>query len=646
MTSDDDKTTGEDKSAPTPQQSAVTQGAPPVEERTLSAERRTATKGFFWRGASDGGKAKEAAAEKRARQARRRRRSGTLSAMSGLLSFVLVALVAGVFGLISARHVLHEPGPLRADKVVYLPPRSDALEIMSQLEREGVIDNQWLMNATILVERSALKPGEYQFKQAESIREIIDQLVAGRQLLHAITIPEGLTSEQIAARLRESDLLAGDILETPKEGALLPETYKVARGFPRSKLIAKMQEDQRKLIEQIWARRSPDLPFRTPYELVTLASIVEKETGKAEERPKVAAVFVNRLRKGMRLQSDPTIVYGLVGGKATLGRGILRSEIEKYTPYNTYAIDGLPPGPIANPGRAALEATANPAHTSDLYFVADGTGGHVFAPSLDQHNRNVQHWRQIERDSKAAAPDVDQAPPSETQPTAPPPAAPAPDPASGPGKDRRGAADGFGRFASLGDGDDFPPTLAMTPDGGAARRLAHFGPRGGLLAVEALGEPALGAEEVAALQPARAYATLAKLNAPPQGREYELEPAAAFAGDEGSAPGGGDYAELGADDGVASYPVSARMRAEQKARAARYNLATSGSDELPPEVLETRRVRVDDLAAAPGEPAAAQPRQQRRGAIDASQGTKLDPLLDKSWDLNSPKTVPGQLSLR
>ncbi len=164
-----------------------------------------------------------------------------------------------------------------------------------------------------------------------------------------------------------------------------------------------MQEDQRKLIEQIWARRSRDLPFRTPYELVTLASIVEKETGKAEERPHVAAVFVNRLRKGMRLQSDPTIVYGLVGGKATLGRGILRSELDKYTPYNTYIVDGLPPGPIANPGTRGARGRRQSRHSADLYFVADGTGGHVFAETLDQHNRNVQRWRQIEQDQKEKA---------------------------------------------------------------------------------------------------------------------------------------------------------------------------------------------------------------------------------------------------
>ena len=345
--------------------------------------------------------------------------------MSGFLSFILVAVVAGIFGLISARHVLNEPGPLRADKIVFLPPGSDTPEMLAQLEREGVIDNPLLLNATLFVEnkRGALKAGEYLFKQAVSLQEVMDELISGRQLLHAVTIPEGLTSEQIAQRLRESDILAGDILETPKEGALLPETYKVARGYPRTKLLAKMQEDQRKLIDQIWSRRSRDLPFRTPFELVTLASIVEKETGKAEERPHVAAVFVNRLRKGMRLQSDPTIVYGLVGGKATLGRGILRSELDKYTPYNTYMVDGLPPGPIANPGRAALEAVANPANSADLYFVADGTGGHVFAETLDQHNRNVQRWRHIEHDNKEkAAPDLDHPTPG-VAPPAPAPSA-------------------------------------------------------------------------------------------------------------------------------------------------------------------------------------------------------------------------------
>jgi UPF0755 protein len=329
---------------------------------------------------------------------RKKRRDGTLSAVSGFLSFLLLLLIAGAFGLIAAMHKLKEPGPLPAEKTVYIPPRSDMPEILAQLERENVIDSPALMNVALLVEgsRSKLRPGEYLFKQNVSLREVIDELVSGRQVLHSVTIPEGLTSEQIMQRLRDSDALDGDIKETPKEGSLLPETYRVARGFPRSKLIAKMQDDQRKLVEQIWARRARDLPVKTPYELVTLASIVEKETGLAAERPHVASVFVNRLRKGMRLQSDPTIVYGLVGGKATLGRGILRSELERWTAYNTYAIDGLPPGPIANPGEYALNAVAHPSKTNYLYFVAksaDPSAGHYFAATYADHKKNVARYR-------------------------------------------------------------------------------------------------------------------------------------------------------------------------------------------------------------------------------------------------------------
>jgi UPF0755 protein len=260
-------------------------------------------------------------------------------------------------------------------------------EIAALLKREGVIDQPLLFEIYALMnrQRGQLKAGEFLFKAGSSIDEAVDTLALGKAILHAITIPEGLTSEQIVARLRENDVLTGDVTEIPREGALLPDTYKFERGTTRQQLLNTMMAAQKQVLAQIWQRRSPDLPFKSPEELVILASIVEKETGRADERTRVAGVFLNRLAKRMKLQSDPTIVYGLVGGKGTLGRPILKSEIEKPTPYNTYAIEGLPPGPIANPGRAALEAAANPSRTKELYFVADGSGGHAFAETYEQH---------------------------------------------------------------------------------------------------------------------------------------------------------------------------------------------------------------------------------------------------------------------
>jgi len=221
---------------------------------------------------------------------------------------------------------------------------------------------------------------------------------------HAFTVAEGLTSDQAVQRLLENDVLAGNIREIPREGTLLPETYRFTRGTTREQMIQRMQQAARRSVQEIWDRRAPDLPIKSPEQLVVLASIIEKETGKPEERTRVAAVFVNRLRQKMKLQSDPTIIYGLVGGKGSLGRPIQRTEIEQPTPYNTYVIDGLPPGPIANPGRAALEAAANPARTKELYFVADGTGGHTFADTYDQHQRNVTKLRGIEQQQQQTAP--------------------------------------------------------------------------------------------------------------------------------------------------------------------------------------------------------------------------------------------------
>src|SRR5206468_3494850 len=203
---------------------------------------------------------------------------GRLAGCSGVLSFLLIACLAGVLALVGGLQRIREPGPLATDKVLFIAPGTDVPEIIAQLEREGVIDSPMMMNAALVIEgnRSKLKAGEYLFHQHASLRDVIDVVVNGRQILHAITIPEGLTSEQIVQRLKESDVLAGDLRELPKEGTLLPETYKVARGWSRSDLVRKMQDDQRRLVDQVWSRRAADLPLRTPHELVTLASIVEK----------------------------------------------------------------------------------------------------------------------------------------------------------------------------------------------------------------------------------------------------------------------------------------------------------------------------------------------------------------------------------
>jgi UPF0755 protein len=260
----------------------------------------------------------------------------------------------------------------------------------------------------VLKAREDLKAGEYEFKAHSSMRDVVATIVEGKVVAHQVSLPEGLTSQQIVARLLQDDILAGDIKEIPREGSLLPDTYNFARGISREQMIQRMQQAQQRLLREVWDHRSPDLPVKTPEQLVVLASLVEKETAKPDERSRVAAVFVNRLKQKMRLQSDPTIIYGLVGGKGTLGRPIMKSEIEQPTPYNTYVIDGLPPGPIANPGRASLEAAANPARTRELYFVADGTGGHVFAETYEQHQRNVTRLRSIESDQKDQVPVEDQ----------------------------------------------------------------------------------------------------------------------------------------------------------------------------------------------------------------------------------------------
>jgi UPF0755 protein len=233
------------------------------------------------------------------------------------------------------------------------------------------------------------------------MRQVLDTLVEGKSIEHKVTLAEGLTSFQIVAKLMAHPELHGEIAAIPPEGSLLPDTYRFGRNDTRQDIIERMQAAQAKFLAKVWETRDEAIVVTTPQEALILASIVEKETGRADERPLIASVFQNRLRKNMRLQSDPTIIYGLVGGKAVLDHPIQQDEVDRETAYNTYKINGLPPTPIANPGRAAIEAVLRPAKTKDLYFVADGTGGHVFAATLDEHNKNVFRWRKVEREIRA-----------------------------------------------------------------------------------------------------------------------------------------------------------------------------------------------------------------------------------------------------
>ncbi|WP_340242714.1 endolytic transglycosylase MltG [Roseobacter sp. HKCCA2468] len=224
---------------------------------------------------------------------------------------------------------------------------------------------------------------------------------SGASIAYRVSIPEGLTSWQIVEELKSAEFLTGEVAEIPAEGVLAPDTYEATRGMERSELLVQMQARQEAILMEAWANRAENLPISTPQEALILASIIEKETGQAEERGVVASVFTNRLRQGMRLQTDPTVIYGVTEGQGVLGRGLRRSELDRVTPWNTYQIDGLPPTPIANPGRASIEAALNPDDTKYIFFVADGTGGHAFAETLAEHNRNVARWREIEADARA-----------------------------------------------------------------------------------------------------------------------------------------------------------------------------------------------------------------------------------------------------
>lgn len=335
---------------------------------------------------------------------RKRRLSGFqifLIFVMGAIALATLAAGAALGGYAWLDYQITKDGPAvpgGGTRVVLLEPGSSLDGISQELADEGVIGNPLYFKAAAVLDdgAGALKAGEYEFESGASIREVYEKIRDGRVLQHPLTIPEGLPSVLVAELVNEAEVLSGDPVDPPAEGSVLPETYMLQRGTSRAALISQMQAAQDALMEELWPQRDPDLPFETQEEALTLASIVEKETGLPEERPDVAGVFVNRLRKGMRLESDPTIIYGVTQGRR-LGRRIRQSEIDAVTDWNTYQMSGLPETPIANPGAESIRAVLNPAEHDYLYFVADGSGGHAFAETLAEHNRNVAKWRAIRR---------------------------------------------------------------------------------------------------------------------------------------------------------------------------------------------------------------------------------------------------------
>lgn len=322
--------------------------------------------------------------------------------LSNLMTlFVVGAAIIGIcIGLVYRD--IHAPGPAQDDTYFIVENGKGLKAIAQDLTEQNLLGDVKLIGSieafALLARKNNIvaKTGEYIIPAQASLKAVLDIVGSGNVVQRKITVPEGVTVYQVLENLRREPFLKDDITLDVPEGMLAPETYFFQRNETRDAVLERMMVAQRDQLAKLWAQRKDNLPLKTPEEALTLASIVEKETGIASERAMVAGVFVNRLRKGMRLQSDPTIIYGITGGQRSLGRGIRRSELQGVTPYNTYVIPALPPTPIANPGYDAIAATLDPAETDALYFVADGTGGHVFASSLQEHNANVRKWRAIE----------------------------------------------------------------------------------------------------------------------------------------------------------------------------------------------------------------------------------------------------------
>ncbi len=321
------------------------------------------------------------------------------------LTFIIVGLVV-VFGLVTwSQSEYRAPGPLTEELRLEVERGETFASVTRKLEDAGAVSNPALFRvaARYTDMDEGLRFGEYEIPAGASMQDVLALLNRGGNVFRQVVVPEGWTSWQVVEMLNAREELTGEVTEIPAEGSLAPAGYDFNVGDTRQSILDRMAERQQEILAAAWAGRNPDVPVNSPEELLILASIIEKETGIPEERPEVAAVFVNRLRRGMRLQTDPTVIYGITLGQGTLGRGLRASELATATPYNTYAIDGLPPTPIANPGIDAIEAAANPVESEYYYFVADGTGGHAFGRTLEEHNANVVTWRRIEAERARAA---------------------------------------------------------------------------------------------------------------------------------------------------------------------------------------------------------------------------------------------------